>query len=215
MIVDTPPAIVQIAQRAQRQEQGVFLYHMRKLFDVHAGGRRRHEELELEVVSDATRTIKVRVLRSLVDGKASDAAALQKIEDQYEHPNPADVVHRPFDPAYLGEYTYQQLDAKTFKFTSAVRDSAHGDGTFSLDDDGDIVSYAFQPAVLPKYTTAGTVTAQRSEVLPGIWQLTRETDEYKGRFAFLSGGATVSITYDSYAQYPDAASAIAALKAYA
>ena len=35
-----PPAVVQIAQQVQRQEMGVVTYHLRHVFDVHAGRRR-------------------------------------------------------------------------------------------------------------------------------------------------------------------------------
>lgn len=212
MPIDTPPAIVQIAQRAQSQEKGVVvLYHLHRVFDVQAGPRHRHEDLELAVVSEATHTIKVRVLRSTVDGKASDETATRKIEDQYEHPNPGDVFHRPFDAQYLSEYSYKALDANTYRFTGLVRDSAHGDGTFSLDAAGNVVSYRYTPNALPKYSTSGTVQNDRAQVLPGIWQLTREAHQYSGQYAFVKGGATAVITYDSYVHYPDVASAEAAL----
>jgi hypothetical protein len=212
IIAAVPPAIVQIAARVRSQEQGVVLYHLRRAFDVHAGGMARHEELELAVVSRDLNTVKVRVLRSVVDGKPSDDAHIKQIEAQYEHPNAGDVIHRPFDPRYLSEYTYQVVDARKFRFSSLVHDTAHGDGTFSVDDTGNVISYRIAPSVLPKYTTSGTISFERSQVLPGIWQLTSELHEYHGRYAVFSGRATATITYDSYARYSDVSSAVLALQ---
>ena len=215
MFTEPPAAIAQIAQRAQRQEQGVVIYRMHRIFDVAAGPKHRHEDLELAVVSRDTLTVKIRVLHSTVDGNPSDSAALQKIEDQYEHPKAADVFHRPFDPQYLPEYTYQALNATTYQFTGVVRDSAHGDGTFTVDSDGNVVSYQYVPCALPQYSKSATIAYERSQVLPGTWEVTSERRHYTGRFAFVNGSATATMTYDSYARYPDVSSAEAALVKFA
>lgn len=212
VLADAPPAIVQIAQRVESQEQGIMLYHLHRVFDVHAGPSHRHDELDLALVTQDAAVVKVRVLRGSSDGKAFDEASRKQIESQYEHPNPQDVFHRPFDPAYLNEYTYQSADAKTYRFTSLLRDGSHGDGTFTLDDAGDVVKYVYTPNVLPKYAKSGTVTNDRSQVLAGSWRLTREAHEYRGRYFIFSGGATAVITYDSFERFADVPSALSALE---
>jgi len=171
----------------------------------------RHDDLQLAVVSEDNHIVKVRVLSALVGGKMQDAARIRQIEDQYEHPKPGDVFHRPFDPAFLDEYTYQVVDARTYRFSSGVRDAGHGDGTFQLDDGGNVVSYVYTPNVMPQYATSGTVTDERTQVLPNLWQLTREVWTFHGHYAIFGGGATATITYDSFERYADLISAEAAL----
>lgn len=211
MIVDAPPAIVRIAQRAASQERGVVLYRLHRVFDVHAGPSRRHDDLELAVVAQDAHVVKVRVLHAVSGGKPLDEAAKAQIEHQYEQPKASDVFHRPFDPAYLNEYTYQALDEKTYRFTSVLRDGSHGDGTFSLDGEENVVRYQYTPNVLPQYAKSGSVTNERAAVLPGLWHLTREAHEYAGRYFIFSGGATAVITYDSFETYRDVPSALSAL----
>lgn len=212
MIVGVPPAVVQIAQRAKREEQGIVVYRLHRIFDVHAGPMHRHDELELAVVSQDGHAVKVRVLRALTNGKAAGETAMAQIENRYEHPKAGDVFHRPFDSAYLSEYTYRAVDAHIYRFTSTMRDSSHGDGTFWVDVSGNVVKYQYVPNALPPYATSGTVTDERSQVLPDRWFLTREEHAYAGRYLIFSGGAKAAITYDSFTAYPDLQSAFAALQ---
>ncbi len=206
-----PPAVAQIAQHALTQERGAIVYRMTRIFDVHAGPMHRHDELVLAVASEDGRTVKVRVIRDMTGGQPADARTIAQVENQYEHPNPADVFHRPFDPQFIGEYSYQALDSRTYAFTPLQRDGSHGSGTFSVDAVGNVLRYAYTPATLPRYAKSGSVTDQRSQVLPGVWAVTREEQEYSGRYAIFAGGATVVITCDSFSRYPDIASALAAL----
>lgn len=213
MVAQTPPAIVQIAQRVQIQERGAVVFRLQRIFDVHAGPMHRHDEMELAIVNDDGRTVEVRVIRALTGGKAADANGIAQIENQYEHPAPLDVFHRPFDPRYSSEYTYEAADAQTYKFAASLRDGSHGDGSFTLDNGGNVVKYQYTPAVMPRYATFGTVVDERAEVLPNLWAVTRETQQYRGHYAIFGGGATVTIQYDSFHRFPDAGSAIAALNA--
>ena len=214
MIADVPPAVMQIAERAANQEKGIVTYRIHRIFDVHAGPRHRHDEYYLAVVSQDGRIVKAHALRIIQDNKPADAAASAQVENQYEHPKPGDLLDRPFDPRYVKDYSYQQVDAQTYKFASTVRDSSHGDGTFSLDANGDIVKYQYTPNVLPQYTTSGTVTDSRAQVLPTYWSLTREDYEYRGHFLLFGGGASAVITYDGYKRYSDLNAATAALQSY-
>lgn len=212
MLVAAPPAVVQIAQHAKQQEQGIVLYRLHRVFDVHAGPMHRHDVMELALISQDDRVVKVRVLHADEGGKPLDQTRIAQIEDQYERPKPADIFHRPFDPDYLSEYTYQALDSTTYRFTSTQHDGGHGNGTLWTDEGGNVVKYQYAPNVLPKYATSGTITYDRSQVLPGVWALTREAHEYRGHYVIFGGGATAVITYDSYVRYPDLPSAETALE---
>lgn len=211
MIAQAPPAVVEIAQRIPRQEAGVVLYRLRRVFDVHAGPMHRHDEMQLAVVTQDGRVVKVRVLEAFEGGNPLDAQRILQIENQYEHPKASDIFHRPFDPAYVQEYTFQSLDPTTYRFTSAVRDASHGDGTFRIDDAGNVVKYEYAPNVMPQYATSGTITYERSQVLAGLWEVRRETHEYRGHYLFFGGGASAVVVYDSFQKFDDLPSAMAAL----
>ena len=207
-----PPAVVQIAQHVQRQETGVVSYQLTRTFDAHVGPFRRHEELELAIVSQDGTTVKVRVIRYQIGGRDQDANARAQMEAKYEHPNPHDVFHRPFDLQYLSEYTYGDDTSQTVHFTSQSQDSSHGDGTFSLDADGDVVEMVYTPKALPQYASSGTVTDDRAQVLPNYWSVTREVHHYRGRYAIFGGRADVDIEYAQFKRFPDVQSATAALE---
>ena len=211
MVIAAPPAIVAIAQRTASEERGVVLYHLRRIFDVHAGPFHRHDELEMAVVSVDGQTARVHVSRASVGGKDLDAAGRTSIEQQYEHPKPDDLLHRPFDPRYLSEYTYTPTDAQTFAFSSAIHDASHGNGTFNVDSGLNVVRYSYAPNVLPKYSSSGTVTYQRAQVLPGFWFLTSEVHEYRGHYGIFGGGAQATISYDKFKRFTDEGSAVSAM----
>ena len=206
-----PPAVVQIAQQVQRQSTGVVSCHLTRTFDAHVGPFRRHEELDLAIVSQDGKTVKVRVLRYQISGRDQDANARAQMEAKYENPNPRDVFHLPFDTRYLNEYTYGDTSQQTVHFVSQMQDSSHGDGSFSLDKDGDVVEMEYSPKVLPQYASAGTVTDDRAQVLPNYWSVTREVHHYRGHYAIFGGHADVDIEYSQFKRFPDVQSATAAL----
>jgi hypothetical protein len=212
MIAQTPAAVVQIAQRVAGQERGTVVYRLHRVFDVHAGPMHRHDDYVLAIAADGNQTIKVRVIRATIGGKTADAATISKIEDQWERPKPADVFHRPFDPRYLSEYTYDQVNPQTYRFSSSIHDAAHGTGTFTVDGTGNVVKYQYTPNVLPQYSSSATISDTRAQVLPAYWGVTSETQQYSGHYAIFGGGATTVLTYDAFARYPDATAAIAALQ---
>lgn len=214
MIADIPPAVLQIATRAAAQEKSIVTYRIHRVFDVHAGPRYRHDEYFLAVAAQDGHIVKARALRVIQDGKAADAAASAQVESQYEHPKPGDLLDRPFDPQYVKDYSYQQVDAQTYKFTSTVHDSGHASGTFWLDGGGNVVKYQYTPNVLPQYSTSGSVTDDRAQVLTNYWWLTREDYQYRGRVFLFSGGATAIVTYDGFKRFSNVAAATAALQDY-
>lgn len=208
-----PPAIVRIAEQTRRSERGIVGYRLHRVFDVHAGPFGRHDEFELAVISVDGKTDSVRVLRYTIGGRQADDKARAALKSQYEHPNPQDLFARPFDSAYLAEYRFEQIDPRTFRFVPFTRDSRHGEGRFSVDADGNVVSMTYTPGVMPQHASSGSITIARAQVLPKYWMQTRETHEYRGRYAIFSGSATVSIEASGFTSFADVASARAALDA--
>lgn len=211
-VTATPPAvIVHIAQRAQAQERGVVLYRLHRIFDVHAGPSKRHDESVLGVVAQDGSVVKVRVISASIGGKAADANTQAQIEHAYEHPAPGDLLDRPFDPRFIGDYTYAPVGAQAWHFESGIHDAAHAEGTMQLDEGGSVVTYTYRPYVLPKYSNTGTVTVTRAAVAPNYWAMTHELYQFSGRVAIFAGAATASISYDRYTRYPNTQAAEAAL----
>jgi hypothetical protein len=213
MIAQVPPAVMQIVQRVQAQERGIVMYHLRRVFDVHAGPYRRHDEMELAIVAQDGQTVRVRVVSASEGGKALDANQRAAIVNKYEHPAPGDNFDRPFDPKYVADYSFQSVDPKTYRFSSTIHDAAHASGTFWLDDQGNVARYQYTPYVLPQYTRSGTITDARAQVLPNFWYLTSESHQYSGRYAIFGAAATVVITYEGFKRFIDVPSAVAALNA--
>jgi hypothetical protein len=206
------PAVVTLAaERTQRTERGVIGFRVHRVFDVHAGPYSRHDDLEFSGVYEDGKLVKVRILRQQTGGRDDDEKTKAQTAEKYEHPAPTDVFRRPYDPRYLSDYTYETVDARTVRFKSPIRDTAHGDGTFTVDADGNVVSVQYAPAALPQYTRSGTVVDERAQVLPGFWAMTREVHQYRGRYAIFGGGATVTITQSGFTRFPTLAEGLTAL----
>lgn len=208
-----PAIVTQAAQRTQQSERGVVGLRVHRVFDVHAGPYRRHDDLEFAGVYEDGRLVKVRILRLQVGGRDADDKTKAETVQKYEHPAATDVFRRPYDPRYLADYTYEVVDPQTVRFKTSVRDAAHGDGTFTLDGGGNVVSVRYAPAALPPYSKSGTVADERAQVLPGYWTTTRENHEYRGRYAIFGGGATVAITQSGFVRFPNLSDALSALVA--
>lgn len=208
-----PAIVVQAAQQTQRLERGIVGFRLRRVFDVHAGPYHRHDDMELAEVSEDGRVLKVRILYQKVGGRETDAGTKAQTEQGYEHPGPHDVFARPFDLDHTAQYTYDPPQTNAVTFHAIVRDAAHGDGTFSVDAQDNVVSVQYSPAVLPPYTNAGTIDQERSSVLPDYWALTQEVHHYRGRYLIFGGGATVTITQTHFTRFPTASAALSALDA--
>lgn len=208
-----PAIVTQVAQRTQQSERGVVGVRVHRVFDVHAGPYHRHDDLQFSAVEQNGAIVKVRIVTQTTNGKESDAATKAQTANRYEHPAPGDLLDRPFDPKYVNDYAYTIVDAHTVRFTSTIHDAAHGDGTFTFDNGDNVTSYEYAPNVFPQYTTSGTVTDQRAQVVSNYWALTQELYQYKGHYAIFGAGATATITYSNYASFSDLSTALSALAA--
>jgi hypothetical protein len=208
-----PAIVTQAAQRTQLSEKGVVGVRVHRLFDVHAGPYSRHDDMQFAAVYQDGVLIRMRITYQRVGGKDTDAATKSQTQQKYEHPAPGDVFDRPYDARYVNDYDYDLADPHTVRFRAKVRDAGHGDGTFTVDGDANVVSVQYSPCTMPQYAKSGTVTDQRAQVLPKYWALTQEVQEYHGRYAIFSGGATATITQGPFIRFPDVATAVAALEA--
>lgn len=206
-----PAIVMSAAERTQQTERGVVAYRVHRVFDVHAGPYKRHDDLEFAGVYENGRLVKVRIISQQVGGKDADDRTKAQTAAKYENPAPTDVFRRPYDPRFLADYTYEVADARTVRFKALVRDAAHGDGTFTVDPAGNVLHVQYAPAALPQYSKSGTVEDQRAEVLPGYWATPRETQQYSGRYAIFGGGANVVITESAFQRFDALPAALAAL----
>lgn len=206
-----PPAVGLVAQRFAETSRGIVRYHLHRVFDVHAGFSKRHEDLVMDLVSSDGQIVKVHILSYTVDGKPADAATQTTLVASYEHPDPGAVFNLPFDPRYVAAYQYQNAGPQKIAFTSSVRDAAHGNGSFSFDASGNVLNYTYQPNILPPHASFGAVTDRRSEVLPGYWAVVQETQQYKGSYGPFPGAGTVDITFSDFHRFTDLQSALRSL----
>ena len=208
---DAPPALMQVAQRYEATSRGVVGFRMQRIFDVHAGPRRRHEELALEGVYNNGALVKVRVLNYTIDGKAASASDRSTLVQEWEHPQPGNAFAPPFDPRNFGAYSYRSAGAQTIAFSSSVNDRGHGSGTFTYDGAGNVIAYTYHPNVLPPHAKSGEINDRRGPVLLGYWAVTQEAHQYSGSYAIFAGAATVTMNYSGFHRYPNLRSALSAM----
>ena len=208
---DAPPALAQVVQRYAETNRGIVFFHLHRLFDVHDAVAARHEDLALNGVYNDGVLVRVHVTAYSIDGKPASAADIAGIEESWVHPKPGDAFSPPFDERNLDTYQYRADGDAAISFTTSVQEQGHGNGSFSYDAQNDVVSYTYQPNVLPPHAKWGRITAQRAEVLPGYWASTQETQEYKGSVGPFAGSGTVETTYSDFRRFPDLQSALAAL----
>jgi hypothetical protein len=206
-----PPALALVAQRFADTSRGIVSFHLHRVFDVHAGFAKRHEDLVMDGVSSDGEIVKVHVSSYTIDGKAADAVTLSTLVQAYEHPAPGASFNPPFDPRYVAAYQYQSAGPQKIAFTSGLRDAAHGNGSFSFDASGDVLSYTYQPNVLPPHASFGEITDRRSEALPGYWAVVEETQQYRGSYGPFPGAGTVEVTFSDFRRFTDLPTALKSL----
>jgi hypothetical protein len=199
------------AQRYAETSRGIVGFSLHRTFDVHAGFSSRHEELVMDGIFEDGNVVKVRISLDTIDGKPVDTATRASVEKGYEHPLPTDVFNAPFDHRYLNAYQFQMAGPQQIAFSSTLSDAAHGNGTFSYDASGDVLSYTYQPNVLPPHASFGEVTDRRAQVLPGYWAVTQEVQQYHGSYGPFPGAGTVEITFSDFRRFSDLPSALRAI----
>lgn len=203
-----PRALVQVAQRYEQTSRGVVSFQMHRVFDVHGGFSQRHEDLVMNGVYDDGALVRVHVVRYAINGQPASASDISNVEQSWNHPKPSDVFAPPFDSRNFDAYQYRSDGPSTIDFTSSVHDAGHGQGSFTYDDQANVVSYTYKPNVLPPHATSGLITDRRSEVLPGYWASTQETQEYKGSYGPFSAAGAIQISYSDFRRCPDLRSAL-------
>jgi hypothetical protein len=208
---DAPPVLAQIVQRYAETNRGVVVFHLHRILDVHDAIAGRREDLALNGVYDDGVLARVHVTAYTIDGKPASEADIAGVEDSWIHPKPGDAFSPPFDERNLASYQYRTDGTAAIDFATSVQDQGHGNGSFTFDEQNDVLSYTYQPNVLPPHAKWGRITDQRAEVLPGYWTSTQETQEYKGTVGPFAGSGTVAMTYSGFRRFPDLQSALDAL----
>jgi hypothetical protein len=196
-----PPAIVSaVAGRFWHSVQGIASFRLHRVFDVHAGPRSRHDDIVFDGVYDDGRLVNMRIVSYTIGGQQADAQQQADFERDWVQTSPKATFHLPFDPRFLGDYHYR-VTGNTVAFAPLSSAASNGSGVFTFDGRHNVVSYTYAPSVMPEHATSGTVSDQRAEVLPDYWSVTHETQQYKGRYALWTGGATVEITWTNFRRY--------------
>jgi hypothetical protein len=206
-----PPALAQVAQRFTQTSRGFVAFRMRRVFDVHGGLQSRHEDLVMNGVYDDGALVRVRVVSYTINGRPASATDIAGVEQSWNHPKPSEVFASPFDPKNFDAYQYRSDGNATIAFSSNVRDPGHGNGSFTYDAGGNVLSYTFVPNSLPPHATSGTIADRRSEVLPGYWASTEETQQYKGNYGPFAAAGAIQITYSDFRRSSDLSAALSSL----
>jgi len=184
---------------------------MHRVFDVHSALQRRHEDLVMNGVYNDGVLVRVRVVSYAIDGRPASASDIAGVEQSWNHPKPSDVFAPPFDPKNFGAYQYRGDANATIAFSSTVRDAGHGSGSFTYDFRGNVVSYTFVPNELPPHARSGTIADRRSEVLPGYWASSDETQQYKGSYGPFAAAGAIQVTYSDFRRSSDLSTALSTL----
>lgn len=206
-----PPALAEIAQRFAETSRGVVAFRVHRTFEARAGFSSRHEDLVMDGIYRDGSVVKVFVRSYAIDGRPADTNSVATVERGWENPKAGDVFAPPFDSRNFDAYQYQSLASGAIAFTSNVKDAGHGNGSFAYDAASNVVSCVYQPNVLPPHARSGQISDRRSEVLPGYWAVTQETQTYRGSVGPFAGSGTVEYVYSGFRRFGDVESAIRGL----
>jgi hypothetical protein len=208
---DAPPAVATIAQRFAETSRGVVGFQLHRTFDARAGFSSRHEDLVMNAIVVDGSIAKVRVSSYTIDGKTAGATAVSDVEHSWENPKPGDAFAPPFDARNFGAYQFQAGGPGIIRFTSTVHNPGHGNGSFTYDAQGNVLSCVYQPNALPPHAKSGEVSDRRAEVLPGYWAVTEETQNYRGTVGPFPGTGTVQVVYSDFRRFADLPAALRTL----
>ena len=84
--VGAPPALTQVAQRFVETSRGVVAFQLHRVFDVHGGFSKRHDDLVLNGIYQNGQLMRVRVVSYAIDGKAASSSDVAGVEQSWNHP---------------------------------------------------------------------------------------------------------------------------------
>lgn len=206
-----PPALAQVAQRYADTSRGIVSFQLHRVFDVHGGFSRRHEDLVMNGIYENGKLVRVRVVSYTINGKPAGASDVAAVERSWNHPDPSEVFAPPYDARNFGAYRYTRGGPATIYFSSDVRDAGHGRGSFTYDAGDDVVQMTYQPNVLPPHANSGQITDLRGAVLPDYWAAIQETQQYRGTYGPFTAAGSIEVTYSSFRRFPDLQSALTVL----
>lgn len=184
---------------------------MHRIFDVRGALQHRHEDLVMNGVYADGALVRVHVVSYAINGRPASASEIAGVEQSWNHPRPSDVFAPPFDAGNFGAYQYRGDGVAAIAFSSNVHDAGHGSGTFTYDADGNVISYTFVPNSLPPHAKSGAIADRRSEVLPGYWASTQETQDYKGTYGPFPASGAIQITYSDFRRFSSLSAALSSL----
>ena len=221
---DDVPALVRraVAEYAA-DHRGPLGFSRHVVFTLHAGPLSRDVRNDVGVLMRDGEYQRVRYYTGETNGKADDAAALQRQEDQAN----ADIaagrgfVKRPVDPRFLDDYRFATaacadcaVGREAFAFTSTVHDRQHGHGTIVIDAaTGHVEQISYTLEQPPEHATSGDMTETFGEALPGLWTCVRVLETYHGRVGLIGGSASMTTTLDRFHRFPQLDTGLAALSA--
>ncbi|MGH7736253.1 MAG: hypothetical protein ACREMP_00025 [Candidatus Tyrphobacter sp.] len=203
-----PPIVAKISQEYRRTQRGIVAVRYHRVFDVHAGPRRQHEDLLFDGIYVDGTLVKVKVLHYTIGRKNADTKQVAEVVNSYEHPKPGDVFEAPWDPRFMTEYRFTPTPDRTIRFTALDTSYGHGNGSFTYDAGGNVVSYAYSPTVLPAHAKTATVQGLRSQTLANYWAVTSESQSYSGHYSIFAAAATLAVTQSDFRRFANLASAL-------
>lgn len=212
MTADVPQIVTRAADRALHDHHGIVGYRLQQITELHAARfYKRSDNFVMAAVFDGDQLIGIRVLQFTQNGREATAEEKTAIKSSLERASVAPGFAVPFDARHFAEYNYVQIGASSVRFTSLARDARHGDGVFTENAQGDVIRMSYVPDVLPPHADAGTITIERSEVLPGFWATATETQHYQGHYGPFQGYGEILTKERDFRRFQNRAAALAAL----
>jgi len=177
------------------------------------GGPVHHtEQSESGLLTDDGAYVKIKYYRIVRDGRAFSAGDLAKRESQTNSDWAAGKVFfkEPYDRRYSGDYSFTLPGSSAacaagtiaVSFKSPVQDIQHGSGTMCVRSaDAHVIKLTYVPNAYPPHASSGSVTETSSEVLPGLWYVTRIDETYSGHAFILSGTASFTGIVDHFKHF--------------
>lgn len=187
--------------------------------DIKGGPIHRTDASETAFVTADGEPAHKRVMKSVDDGKAADAAGLAKLSTEAEGALSRFSLRLPYIAGAIADYSFAKprelAETVELDFTTHVKDQSHGDGTMVVNRaTGRIETVTFHPSELPKHATTGTVTIEFGIVIaPERWDIVKITRSFSGHEGFIRGTVVSVSVYDRYRAYATQPAAVAAVDA--